>query len=67
MMFRTISCFDIPHNIVRKSSFRFLIKPISWYDKAHFRARYGAFLPLKWAISAYEMAYIAMRGNTLQT
>ncbi len=66
-MFQTIPCFDIPHNIVRKSSFRFLIKPISWYDKAHFRARYGAFQSLKWAISAYEMAYIAMQGNTLQT
>ncbi len=66
-MFRTIPSYDIPHNVVRKSSFRFLIKPISWSEKAHFRVRYCAFQPQKWAISHAEMAYIAMQGNTLQT
>ena len=53
--------FDIPYPIVRKSSFCVPIMPISRYDKAYIGVRYGAFRPLKWAISHAEIAYIAMR------
>ena len=53
--------FNIPHNVVRKSPFRFLIKPISQCEKAHIEVRYGAFQPLKWAISHAEMVLFAKR------
>ena len=61
MTFRTMQHFDIPHNVVRKSPFRFLILPISQYEKAHIEVRYGAFRPLKWAISHAEMVLFAKR------
>ena len=35
--------FDIPYPIVRKSSFRVPIMPISQSDKAYIGVRYGAF------------------------
>ena len=62
--FRTISYFDIPHIIVRKSPFRVLIWPISQCDKAHFVMRYRPFQPLKWAFSHDEMGLFAKRRNT---
>jgi len=63
--FQSVPPFHIPYIIDRKSSFRFLILPISWCDKAHFRVRYGAFQPPKWALLQAEMVHIAMRGNVL--
>ncbi len=59
-----MSPFDIPHNVVRKNSFRVLIWPISSCDKAHIRVRYCLFQPLKWPISQAEMVHIAMQRNT---
>ena len=47
MTFQPLPPFDIPHNVVLKSPFRFLILPVSQYEKAHFRVRYGAFQPPK--------------------
>ena len=58
--------FDIPYPIVRKSSFCVPIMPISRYDKAYIGVRYGAFRPLKWAISHAEMAYIAMQQKVVK-
>ena len=63
--FQSVPPFHIPYIIDRKSSFRFLILPISWCDKAHFRVRYGALRPPKWALLQAEMVHIAMRGNVL--
>ena len=59
-----MSPFDIPHNVVRKNTFRVPIKPISQCDKAYFRVRYCLFQPQKWPISQAEMVHIAMRRNT---
>jgi len=62
IQYRTFSItpsFDIPHNVVRKSPFRFLILPISWCDKAHIRVRYGLFQHPKWPISQAEMVLFA--------
>ena len=50
---------DIPHNVVRKGPFRVPILPISQCEKAHIEVRYGAFRPLKWAISHAEMVLFA--------
>ncbi len=38
--------------------------PVSQSEKAYFVMRYGAFQPLKWAISQAEMVHIAKRLNT---
>ena len=43
--------------------FRVLILPVLACDKAHIRVRYGAFRPLKWAISHDEMVHIATQEN----
>ena len=40
--------------------------PISRYDKAYIGVRYGAFRPLKWAISHAEIAYIAMQQKAVK-
>jgi len=61
MAFQPLLPFDIPHNVVLKSPFRFLILPVSQSEKAHFRVRYGAFQPPKWAILHDEMVLFAMR------
>ena len=58
--------FDIPYPIVRKSSFCVPIMPISQSDKAYIGVRYGAFRPLKWAISHAEIAYIAMQQKAVK-
>jgi len=41
-----------------------MILPISQSEKACFVMRYGAFHPLKWAISHAEMVLFAIRKNT---
>lgn len=66
MAFQPLPPFDIPHNVVRKSPFRFLILPVSQYEKAHFRVRYGAFQPPIWPISHVEMVLFAMRKMQLR-
>ena len=43
--FRALWSLDIPHNIVRKSSFRVPILPILQSDKAYIRVRNGPFQP----------------------
>ena len=53
--------FHIPCVVVLSHSLYIPIKPISASDKARFRARYGAFQPLKWAISHAEMVLFAKR------
>ena len=62
--FLSVSPFDIPHNIVRKSAFRVLILPISQCDKAYFRVQYGLFWHPIWAISHSDMVHFAMHENT---
>ena len=47
MAFQPLPPFDIPHNVVLKSPFRFPILPVSQSEKAHFMVRYGAFQPPK--------------------
>ena len=47
-LFPHIRSFHIPCVVVLNHSFYIPIKPISASDKARFRARYGAFQPLKW-------------------
>ncbi len=37
--------------------------PVSQSEKTYFVMRYGAFQPLKWAISQAEMVHIAKRLN----
>ncbi len=64
-LFPHIRSFHIPCVVVLNHSFYIPIKPISASDKARFRARYGAFQPLKWAISHAEMVLFAKRKNTL--
>ena len=64
MTFQPLPPFDIPHNVVRKSSFRFLILPVSQSKKAHFMVRYGAFQPSIWAILHSEMVFFAMQRNS---
>ena len=61
MTFQPLPPFDIPHNIVRKGSLHVLILPVSQYEKAHFRVRYGAFQPPIWAILQDEMVLFAMQ------
>ncbi len=61
MTFQPLPPFDIPHNVVLKSPFRFLILPVSQYGKAYFMVRYGAFQPPKWAFSHDEMVLFAMQ------
>mgnify|MGYP007108684158 CR=1 FL=1 len=63
MPFRAIPYFDIPHNVVRNYSLHVMILPVSHSDKAHFRVRYGAFQPLKWAILHADMVLFAVRKN----
>ena len=41
-----------------------MIMPISQSDKAYIVVRYGAFRPLKWAISHDDMVLFAKRQNT---
>ena len=41
-----------------------MIMPISQSDKAYIKVRYGAFRPLKWAISHDDMVLFAKRQNT---
>ena len=48
-LFPHLWSFHIPCVVVLNHSFYIPIKPISASDKARFRARYGAFQPLKWA------------------
>ena len=59
--FQSVPPFQIPYIIVRKSSFRVPILPISSYNKAYFRVRYGLYWLLKWAISQDEMVLFAKR------
>ena len=61
MAFQPLPPFDIPHNEVRKSSFRFLILPVSQYEKAYFMVRYGTFQPPIWAILQDETVLFARR------
>ena len=48
-LFPHLWSFHIPCVVVRNHSLYIPIKPISASDQARFRARYGAFQPLKWA------------------
>ena len=61
MAFQPLPPFDIPHNVVLKSPFRFPILPVSQYGKAYFMVRYGAFQPPIWAILQDEMVLFARR------
>ena len=63
-LFLSVSPFDIPRNIVRKSTSCFPILPISRCEIAHISVRYGAFQPPKWPILQDEMVLFAKRENT---